>query len=466
MKWILVILIACAPDHRPAGNVVRIATKDQIATLDPVYAYDEVSAIPVHAIYDTLVDYEPRGLRVVPRLAERWDVDGLTYRFYLRDAICADGAPATAGDVAAALQRARDTADSPFGPFLADVADVRAVSARELDVTLARESPAFLYVMTMSFTAPRHGDAGCGPYEVASWDPGRQIVLRRSAHYWDPARAHLDEIVLHENIPRDLQFLMFERGELDAAERLSAPDYRWLVGHTEWAPYVHRVQPLNSFGSRMDVRQKPFDDRRVRQALNYALDKQHSIKLLAGTAVAANGLLPPGLRDEALAPYPHDPARARALLADAGYPHGFAIDYVIMNDDEAELLAQSMQSDLAEVGVRLQITEVTFEAWQHALDAPVPPAFSKATWLADYPDPGNFFDPLFHSGRSTNNTHYELDALLDQHRYREAEAQIHDDAPWIFDYHQELVEVTQPYVRGYELHPIWLRDYTSAWIER
>src|SRR5207244_13146593 len=98
---------------------------------------------------------------------------------------------------------------------------------------------------------------------------------------------------------------------------------------------------MNAFGSRMDLAQPPFRDRRVRQALNFALDKQHSVKLLAGTAVAANGLLPPGLRDDALAPYPHAPARARELLAAAGSPPGFHVDYLIMADDEAEKLAAS-----------------------------------------------------------------------------------------------------------------------------
>ena len=491
-----VAVVACAPDRgpkwRPAGNTsprdggtLRFATKDRVSSLDPTIAYDEVSSLPVHAIYDTLVDYAPASLDLVPRLAERWEIsgDGLAYHFWLRDATYSDGAPVVAADFAYAIERARKTQDSPFTAFVADVTRVVALAPRELEIDLSRPNAAFLYILTMSFTTPQRAGStlGCGPYVLASWDRGERLVVRRNPRYFDPTRAHLDEIDLLENVPRDIQFLMFERGELDAAERMSAPDYLWLVGRADWQPYLHRRALMNAFGSRMDVTRPPFTDRRVRQALNYALDKDHTAKLLVGTAAPAHGVLPPGLagRDDALAPYPHDPARARALLAAAGYPDGFDIDYIIMNDDEAEKLAVSLQTDLARVGVRVHISEVTFAVYETAIASPDGPAFSKATWLADFPDPSSFFDPLFHSGSSNANTHYanpELDALLDRARserdataraelYRRAEHIVYDDAPWIFDYHQVMTEVTQPYVAGYEPHPFWLRDFTSAWLD-
>jgi len=294
-------------------------------------------------------------------------------------------------------------------------------------------------VMTMSFATPQRADhvaaagdqlrrepLGTGPFVLASWDEGEHLVLRRNPHYWDPERVHLDAIDLFENIPRDTQFLMFERGELDTAERLSSPDYLWVIDQPDWAPYVHRRAVMNAYGSRMNVRVKPFDDRRVRQALNYALDKAHSIKLLNGAAVPSHGLLPPGMfgRDDTLAPYPHDPAKARALLAEAGYPNGFDVDYVVMNDEEAEKLAGSLQRDLAAVGVRVHITLMSFATYVTAIGKPDGPPFSKATWVGDFPDPTNFLDARFHSRmianeNSNNDSFYanpELDALLDAAR--------------------------------------------------
>ena len=315
---------------------------------------------------------------------------------------------------------------------------------------------------------------------------GDRIALRRNPHYYDPSRAHLDGIVLHENIPRDTQFQMFERGELDTAEKLAAPDYLFVMSEPAWQAYVHRTVGMTTFGSRMNVRQKPFDDRRVRQALNYALAKDHTARLLNATTVPAHGILPPGMlgRDPDLAPYPHDVAKARALLAEAGYPDGFDVDYVTTNDEETEKVAASLQSDLAEIGVRVHIAVMSWAAWATAVGQPDGPPFSYASWAADFPDPVNFFEPRFHSrsiktADSSNDSFYanpEVDALLDAARgdldpearaarYRRVERILYDDAPWIWDYHRVNTEVTQPYVRDYQQHPIWMRDYTSTWLD-
>ncbi|MCX5745688.1 MAG: ABC transporter substrate-binding protein [Proteobacteria bacterium] len=510
---VLGALVACgacrAPDRGPHeragratprdGGTLRVASTNAVVTLDPTYALEDASMFAIHAMTATLVDYEPAtadpavGARVVPGLAERWDVspDGLAYTFALRAHLAyADGSPIVAADVRAALERARATPDSPFGVYLANVAQVTAPDARTLTIRLTTRDVAFLDVLAMPFTAPRSArdpELASGPFVLASWDRGQRLVLARNPHYWNAARVHLARIVLVENVPRDVQFLMFEAGELDAAERLSAADHAWLADQPAWQPYVHRRALMNAYGSRMNVRQKPFDDRRVRQALNYALDKSHTVKLLAGTGVASHGVLPPGLfgRDDTLAPYPHDPARARALLAEAGYPDGFDVDYAVMNDDEAVRLATSLQADLAEVGVRVHLSVTAFSTYATILGRADGTPLAKASWLGDFPDPSSFFDALFHSrgiadDNATNWSFYEnreLDALLDAARrepdeaqraamYRRAERIVYDDAPWIWDYHQQLVEVVQPYVRDYEPHPVWQRDYTSAWLDR
>ncbi len=511
MKRALLLLAACGhvdrgPEFRAAGNAqprdggtLHVAVKDQVRTLDPTIEYDEISGYPVHELFDTLLDFEPAGTHLVPRLAERWEVspDGLRFTFWLRAGVTySDGTPVVAADVVYSLERARKTADSPFGQFLADVAEVTAPSARELDVRMSRPNAAFANVMAMPFTTPQRADhvarageqlrrepLGCGPFALERWDEGERLVLRRNPHYWDPSRVHLDAIEFRENIPRDTQFLMLERGELDAVDGLAPPDYVGVIAQPEWQPYVFRVAQMNAYGSRIDVRRKPFDDRRVRQALNYALDKQHAIKLLHGAAVASHGILPPGVagRDDALPPYPHDPARAKALLADAGYPNGFDVDYVITNDEEAERIAGSLQADLAAVGVRVRVVEMAFATYASALTANDGPPLAQIGWIGDYSDATSFLDPSFHS-RAIGTSNYafyanpELDAVLDAARgetdpakreamYHRAERILYDDAPWIWNYHQLTTEVVQPYVKGYAPHPLWGRDYTSAWLD-
>jgi oligopeptide transport system substrate-binding protein len=524
----LALAAACSPaDHGPRfraagasrprdGGTLRFASFGPIRTLDPSVGYDEISYFLVHPLFDTLVDFAPGGLDLVPRLAASWQISdgGLVYAFELRPGIAfADGTPIVAAHFKYGLERALTTPESQLGEYLADVvgaheltegkaADCAGIIAdgdHRLVIRLARINPAFLDILAMPFTTPqrrehvqRAGDQlrrqpdATGPFELAAWDEGDRIVLRRNPHYHDPARVHLDGIVMHENIPRDTQFQMFERGELDTAEKLAAPDYLFVMSEPAWQPYVHRAVSMTAFGSRMNVRQKPFDDRRVRQALNYALAKDHTARLLNGTTVPAHGILPPGMlgRDPDLAPYPHDAAKARALLAEAGYPDGFDTDYLTYNDEETEKVAASLQSDLAEVGVRVHIAVMSFAAWATAVSQQGGPAFSYTSWAADFPDPINFFEPRFHSraikpADSSNDSFYanpEVDALLDAARaeldparraalYRRVERILYDDAPWIWDYHRVNAEVTQPYVRDYHQHPIWMRDYTSCWLD-
>jgi ABC-type transport system substrate-binding protein len=511
---VLVALVACTPrDHgptwQPAGNAaprdggtLHIATKDPISSLDPTIQYDEISTIAVHALFDTLVGYAPASVKLVPRLAARWVVsgDGLTYSFTLRDGLeYSDGSPVVAADFAYSLERARTTEDSPFGAQLTEVADVRAPAPNQLVIRLAHPNAAFINVLAMPFTTPQrkdhvmavgreiqHTPLGTGPFLLDSWREGERIVLRKNPRYWDAANVHLDTIDWLENISRETQFLMFEHGELDTVDKLSTPDTLWLLEQPAWRPYIKHVAALNAFGSRMNVRVKPFDDRRVRQALNFAANKEHTVRLLAGDAVAAHGILPPGMpgRDDGLAPYPHDVAKARELLSAAGYPDGFDVDYVIINDEIADKLAGSLQQDLSAVGVRLHIKVMSLASFGTAIGERGGPPFSMYGWIGDYPDPSNFLDPKFHSRSisdesTTNDSFYanpELDQLLDAARadqdpatraemYRRAENILYEDAPWIWDYHAIATEVVQPYVRGYSPHPVWLRDFSSAWLD-
>lgn len=509
----LCVLAACEPIERAprfraagaseprTGGTLRLVTPYSVHTLDPAIAYDEVGLYVLHAVADTLVDYD-RDMRPIPRLAERWEVspDGRTYTFHLRANVkFSDGRPIEAAHVAYSLERARTLPDSPFGQFLIDVEAIRAHDPRTLEIRLARANAAFVYVLAMKFTAPltaehvraaggelRRRPLSSGPYVLRAWDEGRRLVLERNPHYHDPTRQRIDRIELLEHVPRDVQLLMFERGDLDAVDKLGGADRVWIASQPAWRPYLKTGRALNVFGSRMNVTKKPFDDRRVRQAFNYALDKRAVVKLLAGNATPSHGILPPGAfgRDDTLAPYPHDPARARALLAEAGYARGLTVDYVTFADDEADKLALALQADLAAVGVTMRITRLTFAAWASVVGNADGPAFSIATWAGDHPDATSFLDPKFHSraiaaSSSTNDSFYanpDLDALLDAARgepdaakraalYRRADRIIHEDAPWIWSYHQPTTELVQPYLRDFAPHPTWVRDLTGAWLD-
>ncbi len=522
MRWLLLLVFACSHADAPrwqaaggaprAGGSLTVAWQTGLATLDPAIAYDETSVAVVHHIVDGLVGYAADSAELVPRLAERWTIspDGLLYTFTLRQATYEDGTPIVAHDFKRSFERTLSRADSPYASRLAGLVGAQAmidgkathctgivvVDNRTLRLELTAPNAAMLYELAMAYASPlteeamtanlRRAPLASGPYKVVSWDEGQRIVLVRRARFYDPARQRIERITMLENTPRDLQFMMFERGELDAAERPSGSDLRWLESQPAWAPHLMARPLMNAFGSRMNTQVKPFDDRRVRQAMNYALDKTKIAKLLMGTSAPAHGVLAPGAfgRDDGLPPYPHDPAKARALLAEAGLRDGFAIDYVTVVDEDAEKLAVSLQADLAEVGIRMSITQLSFTAYGDAIGKRTGPAFSLGSWLGDYPDPLSLLDPLFHSRNisdenSTNSTFFsnpQLDRLLDAARgevdrdkraalYRQAEKLLYDEAPWIWGYHQLVTEVVHPYVRDYRPHPVWVRDYTAAWLD-
>jgi len=472
-----------APNPR-SGGTLRIAAKDAIVSIDPAYANDDASILAVHTMFDTLVGYE--GTTLVPHLATRWEIsdDGLVYTFELRDARYSDGTPIVAADFVAALARTATTTDAPHHEDLSNVASQVAVDAKTLRITLATPNEGFLFVLAMPFTAPQPNGVpkSSGPFHLASWDRGQKIVFERSATYWNPEHAKLERIELRENVPTEMQFLLLEAGELDATERVSAADYVWLAGEPTWAPLVRRAALLSAFGARLYTRAKPFDDVRVRRAMNHCTNKDHITRLLYGSGIAAHGVLPPGLlgHDPTLAPYRYDPVKGRALLAAAGYPEGLDLEYVLPADEEAARLAESLQADLLACGVRVKLAMMAASAYATALvDTPARAPFAQAGWI-DAPDPAVFLDPLFHSEGSSNWSAYSnpaLDAVLEQARatkdrdargalYRTAERIVYDDAPWIFGYHQALAQVVQPYVKNYAPHPVWQRDFTAAWVDK
>lgn len=527
--WLLVLALACRdPDGGPryrgagaaqprSGGTLTFSAPANLATLDPAIAYDEISAFCLHHVYDTLVGYPAVGtpaaqLGLVPRLASSWTIspDGRVYRFQLRPGVTfSDGTPLSASDFAYAWRRVLRTPESPFPAFLAPIEGAAAYAAGTrddvpglraepgvLELRLIRPDAAFLFVLAMPFSTPvreaivtanagdlRRAVVGTGAFVVAEWREGEQLVLARNPHHWDAPRPYLDRLVFRENLPRGSAFLGFTRGELDVVDRLSGPDWLAISGRPGWRPYVHVVPQLSTFGARLDVRRPPFDDVRVRRALNYAVDKSAQVRALHGLAVPAHGLLPPAMlgRDEALAPYPHDPARARTLLAEAGYPDGLDLEYVTVKEEYAERLAQLLQADLAAVGVRVRISVLSFATYLEATAAVDGPPFSYTSWLMDYPDPSNFLDVRFHSKfvGASNDSGYanpELDRVLDEARtlddpvaravrYRRAERILHDDAPWIWGYHPQIAVVVQPYVRDAVPHPVWVHDYTAAWLD-
>jgi ABC-type transport system substrate-binding protein len=208
----------------------------------------------------------------------------------------------------------------------------------------------------------------------------------------------------------------------------------------------------------------------VRRALNHAVDVPTLLNtVLAGRGVRAAGSLPPGIAgyDSTRAPYSHDPDRAKRLLAEAGYPDGFAVKLWRTQRAELARLAQSIQQNLAEVGIRAEIVERDASSARAAVRNGEADLFL-TDWWADYPDPENFNYPLFHSRNKGPGGNYaflsdaRLDSMIVRARAttdetekvrlaRDIDAQVFEQAPWIFLWFPVDVWAAQPEVKGWRI---------------
>src|SRR5215813_11854159 len=292
--------------------------------------------------------------------------------------------------------------------------------------------------------------------------PGSTARLRRCFRYSSnhpPTR----------NYAQNLEEMIIPSGKVD--EVRVNPHYH---------QYQHVRKPtLSLLYLGFNTQMKPFDDWRVRQAFNYAVNKEVIVREIARMGhVPAVGALPPWLfgYDSDLRGYDYNPAKARELLAAAGYPNGtgFPVVQLWSNHQAASTQAglAAYQRYLADIGVRLEIRFAPdWQALRARLEQGTIPMF-RLLWTADFPDPDNMLFPLLHSASSTNRTFYRnprVDQLLEQARqeldeaqrialYHEVERIVLHDAPWITQQYPVLEYLYQPYVQGVELSWLGKRD--------
>jgi peptide/nickel transport system substrate-binding protein/oligopeptide transport system substrate-binding protein len=262
----------------------------------------------------------------------------------------------------------------------------------------------------------------------------------------------------------------FEVGTLDILEVPQAELRHWRSAGVQ----LLQAEELRIVYIGLNNTRPPFNDPRLRRALNMAVDAEAIIAhVLFGAGKRARGLVPPPLRGstEPEERYPYDPAQARQLLAEAGFPEGFAMEIWQRENPQAGRILESVQGYLARVGIEVTLVTREWGAFKQAIDQGTPDAFY-LDWFADYPDAENFIAPLFHSanrGGGGNRAGYvnaAVDSLIDAagrcgdgsrrwELYREAESLILDDAPWIFLWFPVRYEVVSPRLHGYRIPAIF-----------
>jgi oligopeptide transport system substrate-binding protein len=465
-------------------------------------AYDPATGGTNAFLYSGLVSFDAH-MRLVPELAASWDINRAhtVYTFHLRrNARFHDGRPVTALDVIYSWERAAAPATaSPDAPtYLGDIvglADMHAGHARHirglkaldrwtLRVTIDGPKPYFLEKLTYGVadvvdranveSGPdwyRHPN-GTGPYRLVRWVSGRfMIYMRNDDFYRPPPGVRYVAVLLYAGVPLDL----FEGGQIDLAPIRSYDAQRFQDPRDPLHADLRQGISLCTSKVTMDVAQAPFDDPRVRQAFSLATDRRRYIDVvLSGEALPARGLYPPGLPgyDPRRPALEFSPMLARRLIAQSRY-HSAArmppIVWTVAGYGSAESAGVAALASMWEryLGVRIRVENLDPNTAQDRIDRGQHGQLVWFTWCADYPDPENFADTMYHTGAAYNLGHYanpRLDSLLDRARvepngrrrlamYRQAEDIIVRDAPSIFLTHAYYFELIAPRVRGYPFTP-------------
>lgn len=469
--------------------------------LDPARISDIYSLSVSQQIFDGLVQFD-QTLTIAPALAEFWKSsrDGLTWIFRLRKGLkFHHGREVTADDVVYSFTRILDPRTRSGGADLfaavagakafregraSHVAGLTALDRTTVQVVLTEAQIPFVSVLAAGHAkiVPRdvverdpegfgRHPVGTGPFRFVRWERGREIVLAANPDYFDGA-PRLKGVVyriypgeLWESIYED-----FRKGKLEDSP-LPTRDYRAIVAARDHV-YVRRPMiSVRFYGFNTTI--KPLDDRRVRQAIVHAINREAVIEeAFHGRFVPARGILPPGTQgfNPGLKGYAYDPERARALLREAGYPEGRGLPPIALwSSVKLEALDREFEMvkrDLAAVGIRLEVHYQTdWPAFSKALTERRLPAFLYA-WYADVPDPDNFLAKLFHSKSPRNffaytnptvdevlaRARHEADPLQRIEHYRRAEQLILADAPLVPFYHHTYERLFQPYVRSVEVN--------------
>ena len=452
-------------------------------------------------IYDSLIRYKPGTVEVEPGLAQSWDIsaDGLTYTFHLRKGIkYHDGSPFNAPALIQNLDR-QFNKNSPIYVYNTGAVEnyrdftygamesYRAIDDDTVELKMKTPSAALLASLAMVWNgvvsptaAAKYGNdfrnhpVGTGPFIFKEWRQRDQVVLDANPDYWK-GKPKIDHLVFKEYPDAQAALLALKRGEVHIMGDVASSVIPAIRGDTNLTLLTQPGLAVNGMAMPNDI--APFNDKRVRQALNYAVDKNAINKALyQGLATQLVSPLPQAQWgfDKTLTGYPYDPAKAKQLLAEAGVKPGLQVELLAYSSPRGYNpagpdLAVALQGYFQKVGIEAQIRKLDMGAFLATVRSGKYQGLFLSGFSGDNGDPDNFLDSLFHSRRIPvgDTSHYknpEVEKLLDEAArvpdmakrialYKTIQHQIMDDAPWVFVNSVLQVRAARKEVKGFQLNP-------------
>lgn len=463
VKWIILSMalaaLLCAGPAAAAGDTLVVVQEAEPVGLDIMQSSIQTTMSVALNIHETLLQPQ-EDATVKPGLAEKWEmVDDLTWKFTLVEgATFHNGEPITAEAVKFSFERIMsDALKSPHRGKLNSFKEVTVIDDRTFTISMHQPYAPGLYMLAqyLYIVPPKYvqevGDAefnlkpvGCGAYKLDEWVKGQEIVMSAYEGYYGPKPAY--KKLVFKGVPEESsRIAALLTGEAQVISGVPVHQRQKIVDSGK-AYLTDQMGSMNYLG--LNTYEKPFSDVRVRRAVNHAVNRPLINKaLFNGKAILCAGPISPRTfgHDPNLEPYAYDPAKAKQLLAEAGYPDGFETrlaygTYMPQIQEQAEAIA----ADLAKVGIR-----VTLEPFERAV---MWDRYKKKLhqmyiyFWDDAPEPDRYMYSLFHSkSRDYYYKNETVDQLLDKGRatmdpearakvYHELDRFLYEDAPWVYLY--------------------------------
>jgi peptide/nickel transport system substrate-binding protein len=467
--------------NAPTGELTVALANDPTSLYLP-RAADSAAYNASLPLYDALVGYNEADHQYTPKLAERWEIsdDHKQYTFYLRKNVTFhNGEPFTADAVVETWTAGKDKSNT-YPQLYTRASNVEAVDDFTVRITLDTPDVLFLsilrrwtivapaYMRKVGIDAFEKNPVGTGPFRFVERVPGERIVLEANPNYWQPDLPKVARVTFRIIPDATTRLAAVQTGEIDVANRLSADQAAGLAGNSKVSVISYQNDSLfyvgfKNIGNGVGT---PLEKPEVRQALNYAINRQGMIDAIfgGGAKLVSGFVLDSDLGyDTAIQPYPYDPEKAKQLLAKAGYEKGFSTSMGCPTDAYLNIneVCLSIQRDLAAVGVDVTVEFKTSNSyWSEAAYGSVGPMYVDG-WASGSGEaldrlqgaltPGAFYntwvDDKLTEQIKTISTTFDRDQRAKL--YSQLQRYMYDNPPFVYLYRQTIYEAVSSRVSGY-----------------
>ncbi len=523
MLWFVTIgtlLISCrkrteqndtVEDLKPEfGGTVIFGKNGPPITLDPAYAEETESTVIVNNICDGLVEQRAGQVAIDPALARTWKIspDGRVYTFFLRSGLMFhDGSPVNSSAVILSMERQKKLEPKGGSPvmwksFNMDqiVKTMRAINDTTVEFELFEPDATFLNILSLPFMSILSSKAindpnvarspiGAGPFKFETWNENGTVRLIANDQYWK-GRPYLDSLIFVAIPNGQDRWNALKEGRISM---MSDPDQKNMAEIDVSKGIKTLKQPgINILFLTMNMKKKPFDNIKVREAINLAINKEALVKeVFEQRGRLAKNPIPPSLLgyNNEIRPLPYDPDRAKKLLTEAGFPKGFKCEFwgiPIIREylPNPQLATDMIRADLKAVGIETEISNFSWKDFLHRR-ALGEHQMAVSGWVGDAPDPHFFFFPLLDKTsadmkNSSNWSFYrneEMHQLITQGKettdpiersaiYKKACDLFNRDLPWVTLAHAVTIVPSKDNIMDFQLHSSSLKRFEKVWIKR